>query len=203
MNVLDMSKEVCKAAKTVAMQWPGVVEADDMEQDIYLHLLESPGSVEKLLTEFTDKNRLNALIAIGHKIASKERVDYERFSGNFRYSVNEVKGLLQKQTFKEANLGRTSTSADLLAGMETLRKSSPQYAEMIQRRYVKGETFGPSAEAMQLSRAVEALTTEMNRSFSKQDRDHQGPGNRKMVSNSAATAHTAKEYNGENLKWGS
>lgn len=191
-NISGLSKEIGKAAKTVAMQWPTVVEQDDLEQDIYLHLLESPGSVEKLLNDFDDKNRLNAIIAIGHKIANKERVDYEVFSGNFRYSVNEVKKLLEKQTFKDASLSRTSTSGDLIEGMRRLRDSTPQYAEIIQRRYAQGEQITSNADLIRLGRATESLTTEMNRSF-KSTKHDDGPGSRKPVT--ATAAHYKSKQN--------
>lgn len=199
LTVLDMQDQVRKAAKTVAHQWPTVVEADDMEQDIYLHLLESPGSVEKLLNDFSDKDRLNALVAIGHKIAGKERLDYEIFSGNFRYSVDEVKKLLEKQTFKDASLGRTATSGDLVAGMNRLRESSPQYAEMIERRYVNGETMTVDADRKRSERAVEALTTEMNRSF-KSTRHDDGPGSRKPVKATAAQYKSKQNWDDQSAE---
>lgn len=199
-NVLVLSKEVSKAARTVAIQWPTVVEADDLEQDIYTHLLESPASIDKLVNEFNDKDRLNAIIAIGHKIASKERLDYEVFSGNFRYSVDEVKKLLDKQTFKDAKFGNTSTSEDLRRGMESLRVSSPQYAEIIESRYIDGEFVKSPAEGMRLVRAVEALTTEMNRSFKNDKSTHQGAGSRKPVTATAAHYISKRNWNDDSTE---
>ena len=180
-RIEELADLIGKAAKTVAYQWPTVVDEDDLQQDIYINLLESPGSVDKLLDDFEAKDRLNAIIAIGHKIASKERLDYEVFSGNFRYSVNEVKKLLEKQTFKDAKLGRTATSGDLLAGMDRLQETAPQYAEIIHRKYVQGENVSAvDAERKRAERAVEALTTEMNRSFKNQP--NAGPGSRTKIS---------------------
>jgi hypothetical protein len=184
-NISGLSKEIAKAAKTVAMQWPTVVEQDDLQQDIYTHLLERPNVIEKLLTEFDDKNRLNAIIDLGHQIAKQERIDYEVFSGNFRYSVNEVKKLLEKQTFKDASLSRTSTSGDLLEGMRRLREATPQYAEAIEKRYVNGESPATDADRKRSERALEALATEMNRSF-KSTKHDDGPGSRKPVTATAA-----------------
>ncbi len=218
-DVMRLKVEVEKAAKTVAFKWPNVVSAEDMEQELYLHLLESPGSVEKLLNEFNDKDRLNAVVAIGHKIAGKEREDYEVFSGNFRYSVDEVKRLLVERglldedhelgsswSSKElisggefADLVNTKVSADvdLKRGMAALRKSNSKYAEAIEGRYKEEEkkksTQPERTERYVLSRALTALTKEMNRSFKEQQRDHDGPGSRKPVS--AQKAHYKSKQN--------
>ncbi|AGI61734.1 sigma-K factor [Mycobacterium phage BTCU-1] len=43
-----VQKVITQAAKSVSAQWPGVIEAEDVEQTIYLKLLESPGTVAKL-----------------------------------------------------------------------------------------------------------------------------------------------------------
>jgi len=193
MSVLDMKDQIRKAAKTVAVQWPTVVDEDDLEQDIYVHLLERPGSVEKLLTEFADKDRFNAIIAIGHQIAAKERTDYEVFSGNFRYSVNEVRNLLEKRTFEDANLSRTSTSGDLLNGINQIGET---HRQIIQRKYKAGERITTGAERTLLSEALTALTTQMNRSFKSTRRDD-GPGSRKPVTAGKAHYQSKKNWDDE------
>ncbi len=220
-DVMRLKVEVEKAAKTVAFKWPNVVSADDMEQELYLHLLESPGSVEKLLNEFNDKDRLNAVVAIGHKIAGKERDDYEVFSGNFRYSVNEVKTLLEDRAlhhespelgsnwsvsedfiqggeFEDKVINKLASETDLRKGMKMLRAKNSKYAELVTRRYLLGEIPSentPEAARARdtLSRALTALTKEMNRSFKEQQRDHDGPGSRKPVS--AQKAHYKSKQN--------
>jgi hypothetical protein len=221
--VLDMKNEVTKAAKTVAFQWPGIVEADDLEQDITLHLLESPGSVEKLLRDFDDRQRLNAIIKIGHKIASEERTDYELFSGNFRYSVNEVKQILEDRVLhnESPELGsnwsvadytssggefadtvntKLATETDLRRGMDRLRKVNSGYAEVIDRRYLKDEVFAKEDEASRtrLSRALTALTTQMNRSYKQQFMERpDGPGSRSRMSRSAAQKASSSDWDGD------
>jgi len=221
-NVLSLEKEVHKAAKSVAHQWPGIVEADDLEQDIYLRLLESPGSVDKLLNEFDDRNRLNAIIQIGHQIAAQERTDYEVFSGNFRYSVNEVKRLLEDRAlhnenpelssnwsvaedfvskggeFEDTVLNKSSSENDLRRGMKRLRERNSKYAEVIDRRYLRDEVIPQEdrAERTRLTRALTALTTEMNRSFKQQQRQHEGPGSRRAISNAAAYVKSNQQYSG-------
>lgn len=224
-NVLSLEKEVHKAAKSVAHQWPGIVEAADLEQDIFLRLLESPGSVDKLLNEFDDRNRLNAIIQIGHQIAAQERTDYEVFSGNFRYSVNEVKRLLEDRAlhnenpelgsnwsvaedfvskggeFEDTVLNKSSSETDLRRGMKRLWERNSKYAEVITRKYLNGDTLTSGADITRISRALTALTTEMNRSFKQQQRQHQGPGSRKAVHHRAAGVKSSQQYDGSHQDW--
>jgi hypothetical protein len=216
-DISVLAEDIKKAARTVSFQWPTVVDADDLEQDIYVHLLERKGSLEKLLTEFDGRNRLNAIIAIGHQIASQERDAYDIFSGNFRYSVDEVRRILEERAlhdedpslgsnwtisddyiskggeFEDAVLNRSSCEIDLLRGFGRLLKQNSKYAEIIRRRYLLSESFSDGADRKQLNRALTALTSEMNRSFKQQQREHDGPGSRKPVS--AAAAHYKSKAN--------
>lgn len=217
-NVMSLSKEIHKAAQSVSYQWPGVVQAEDLEQDIYVRLLETPGSVEQLISEFDDKSRLNAIIKIGHQIAAQERTDYEVFSGNFRYSVNEVKRLLEDRAlhnenpelssnwsvsedfikggeFEDAVLNKSSSETDLRRGMERLRSDNPNYANVLMRKYFSDEAITTGADITRVSRALTALTTEMNRSFKQQQREHEGPGSRKPVTATAAHYKSKRNWN--------
>jgi hypothetical protein len=190
----SMKHDVRKAARIVAYQWPTIVEAEDVEQEIYVRLLSSPASVDKLLDDFDAKNRVSALISMGHQIAAKERTDYEVFSGNFRYSVNEVKKLL---TNRKNGIGKSTTGADLEAGMERLRQKNNTYHELIQRRYVLGERIEGS-ESSALSRALTALATHMNHYHKKQHAERSdGPGTRKAISSERARWISNNQYNGQ------
>jgi hypothetical protein len=175
-RIEELADLIGKAAKTVAYQWPTVVDEDDIQQDIYINLLESPGSVDKLLDDFEAKDRLNAIIAIGHKIASKERLDYEVFSGNFRYSVNEVKRMLEKGGLR-GNSTKSSAFQDLHQSLDGI---SQEYRECLWSKYVQNITPTSGYDKTQVSRALEALTTEMNRSFKNQP--NAGPGSRTKIS---------------------
>jgi hypothetical protein len=224
MDVMDMQDEVRKAAKTVAHKWPNVVNADDMEQDIYLRLLESPGSVEKLLNDFSDRSRLNAIVRIGHEIAKIEREDYEIFMGDFRYSVDEVKKILDNRALidlyeldEETNLKsswgayfsvsnefenkvveKVAIESDVRRAMESLASKNSRYAEVIQRRYGKEEVIpqDESAEHKRLGRALTALTKEMNRDY-KRAQQNDGPGSRKPVTAQQARYKSKKNWDDE------
>lgn len=218
-NILDMHDTIKKAAKTVAFEWPGIVDEDDIEQALNLHLLERPSSIEKLLLEFDDKQRLNAIIQIGHQIAKQERIDYEHFSGNFRYCVDEVRHFLEDRAlknddpelgsnwsvsdnfidggeFEDAVLTKSASEIDLERGMSRLRKQNAKYADIITLRYLN-EIPTAELDRKQLSRALSALTNEMNRSYKQQLRDRdEGPGTRPHMSRSAAYQESRKVYDG-------
>ena len=200
-GVLDMSKEVGKAAKSVAFQWPGVVEADDLEQEIYLRLLETPATIDRLMEDFDEKQRLSALIKMGHQIAAGERADYEVFSGNFKYSVDDVKRKLNWASNKGAakSIGNLSMDNDLKAGMSRLEESNQGYAEAIRLRYQDGIVpISGSADQKRLSDALTALTTQMNRSHKQQHVDNpDGPGTRKAMSSATARAISTNEWQGD------
>lgn len=92
MNTL--TNEVRQAAKTVARGWDGVVEADDVEQEIWVYLLEKRQvyAIQKL----EEQHRRNLLRRIGTQISQQHRADYEAFTGNFLYSTDDVRAILEK-----------------------------------------------------------------------------------------------------------
>lgn len=214
----DLQELIAKAARSVAFQWPGIVAEDDLVQDISLHLLERPNSVEKLY-EMDEGVRLKWLKTIGHQIASKERTDYEYFSGNFRYSVSEVKSLLssgmlqelgdvlksswsaeefiaRSSGFEDALLTKTSMETDLRRGLHGLASDNGTYYAVIHARYLRGEELGDS-DRKSLSRALGKLTDLMNRSFKKQHAERpDGPGTRRAISNAHAYVISSQQYSG-------
>jgi hypothetical protein len=216
----ELGPQVMKAAKAVARNWPGVIEDDDLEHDMLVRLLETPNSVEKIY-EMENKSRVQALTWMGHQIAKGERTSFEHFSGNFRYSVNEVKKLLAggmlrgmnpatgsswaaedyvatDGSFEDGLLNRYSTELDLVRAMVRLEDKNHEAARAIVLRYLVGRVPKGSKDEMTLSRGLEYLTEEMNRSFKKQHAEApDGPGTRKVFSNASARGISANDYNGD------
>jgi hypothetical protein len=197
-------QQVRKAAKTVAFQWPGVLDAEEAEQELWVQLMESPGSVAKLRDEFTDKTRVSALISMGHQIANKTFTANEIAAGNFRYSVNQVKDILKQSAEREQNPEAKpvmrSALKDLEAGMNRLKGKNAGYAEAVIDRYRNGNVPARGAATVKLSRALTALTTNMNRAHKEQYMARpNGPGTRKAITNSAAQAISQIQYNGDPL----
>lgn len=185
-------KQVKKVARNVSYHWPGVVEPDDLEQLIWLFILERP-STQRHLGGLDEHSRYRALSKIGHELASKERASYDVFSGNFRYSVDEVKYVLSKGVLIEDLTGWDEAVHDLMEGLEVLVTRSPQYVDAITSRYADMEY--PKGDAkVTLSRALTAVTDEMNKSNKRRHADE--PGMRKAVSNAAARAISSSQYEG-------
>lgn len=91
----DWKKDLRKVARKVESDWPGVVEADDIVQEVCLHILERPGT-QRDLSEMDPNSRYRTIHKIAQRIASQERDAYDVFSGKFRYSVDEVRKLLEE-----------------------------------------------------------------------------------------------------------
>ena len=194
----QLDEMIRAAARRVAAQWPTVVERDDLHQDIWVHLLERPGALNRIFEEQDDKVRQAFLIKLGHQIASEEQIAYERFSGNSLYSVMQVRGLLERKVWKF----KDKVSAEKMDLMEALKllaqKNSAYYAEIVNRFEHDIIPDRQSNERRKLDRAVEVLTELMNRLGQERRKRHtEGPGTRKVISNSAAQALTARQWNGE------
>ncbi|QFG10420.1 sigma-K factor [Mycobacterium phage Anthony] len=175
----DLGPTVKRAAKAVAFQWPGIIEQDDAEQEIHLRLLETPGSIAKLL-EMDARAQYRAVVGIGHQIASKARTDYDYFKGSYRYSVKEVKSLLQKGILTEVLSSFKAEKLDILDALEGI---ADQHAASVRSRYVDEKVPPQGAPAKLLTDSLGALVAEMNKVQKRRyaERDD-GPGTRKQAS---------------------
>lgn len=158
-GVLDnetVNAAVRRAASAVVSEWPGVVGVDDLAQELWVEILESPAT-QKVLAGKNSREMLNLLARMGHRIAARYRNSNARFSNQVQYSVDDIKAALSGHTLWGALLD------DLAAGLESLRERSENYAEAIRLRYFERINPGPDADRKRLSRALEALTEEVNR----------------------------------------
>lgn len=191
------AKEIQKVARKAENDWPGVVEADDIFQEVFLHIIESPKTVEDLV-EMDDSNRYRTLHKIAQRLASKARDDYDLFSGNFRYSVAEVEDLLKLGEYAFLAVGIESSwnvgdvvsmggdhsdpvagaaldgirkeylRKDLGSALEKMRRANQQYFDILVRKFVSQERGMDSTERSRLERALVELTNEMNHSHKQQ-----------------------------------
>lgn len=204
-NVTDFSKEISYASKVVANQWPGVIEADDVEQELYLLLLERPGSVEKLAT-MTSEERRNSLVHVGHQIGSRYKNDYELFSGNCYYGTEHVRAILESGllTVARRDLGDMKETLtdflDLHEAFDYMKRVSEEYAQIVWSYYVEGSyDTGTGARYERLRRAIRSLTELMNQAHRRRSgKFHQGPGARKAISNEKARIISQRQYAGRN-----
>ncbi|AOT25497.1 sigma-K factor [Mycobacterium phage BabyRay] len=217
----DLLPVIQRAARSVAHQWPGVVERDDIQQSIYVRLLESEGSLNKVLA-MDSKAQYRAIVGIGHQIASQERTDYAHYKGSYRYSVAEVKGLLksgalkgleldpevQRPTDEDGGGGGGGESKppvkdsvlDLRKALRALESRNQSYHDAIVKRYLLDELMEGQQEKDALKRGHTALTDEMNRTHRTDfvTRDD-GPGTRQVRTNLQLINSSHADLTGEEV----
>jgi hypothetical protein len=155
--------DIRKAAKRVAGRWPQVVTEEDMVQTLSLHFLEREGSLEALIKLTADK-RLGRLIGIGHDLASGQRDDLDVFSGQFTYSVDEVRRLLDRGALEGQLDGYNAATADVETAYGELQVKNEGHAKALYSMYVlRVVPENRSPEHQVLLRAVDSLTLHMNR----------------------------------------
>jgi len=187
-----------RAANTVAYRWPGTVTPDELFQSLCVHFLERKGSLAKL-AGMVPGERDASLTRVGHQIASEARDDYEQFSGQYVYSVDEVRKMLEKGKLDGQLEGYIAATADLLLGFDQL---SAQYREALQLRYVEGLPFPKDKRGENaLLRAVDELTIQMNRIRISDNREYRNGGRkRQSVPNIEALAQSELDYDGEEIE---
>lgn len=179
-----------KAATRVARQWPHVVDAHDVAQDMWLALLEAPGMLGRVFEE-DERARQGFLVRLGNQAASRQQEAYDRFSGNYLYSGMEVRRLLEAGALESEPGAFDAAAMDLQEALTLLWDERSAYAEMITDRYSEGGNVPPrhSAERKQLNRAVDTLTARMNRlAREKAKRRDGGPGSRTTAGRTARAA---------------
>lgn len=154
--------DIEKVAGRVAKKWPQATTQEDLFQDLVVHFLERPGSLETL-AGLPKSDREAILTRVAHQTASASRDDLDVFSGQFAYSVDEVRKLAERGAALNRVQAFDAPSIDFQASLELLKKRNRDYWSAIIERYVNDTVPAQGAAAMVLSRALESLTTLMNR----------------------------------------
>ena len=198
-----IAEDVTRAAKASARKWSGVIDPEDMEQEMWLRIAESTDYSEKL-AEMDDAARTSVLNKMGSQIASGYRNDYEKFSGNYIYSTDEVRELLESGALGNLNGGELTIAVDhdesvdnqevaqrvvsrketvteridLELGLKALAKRNSSYYAAIVNMHIYGIRPVDDTARRTLNRAIDALTEEMNWSFKRRFDEYEGPGKR-------------------------
>lgn len=192
--ILEMQREIERAARHLELEWPEVVDSwEDLASDIQVKLVEENQAVNLLAYE--PKPRKKALFRIAQRIASQMRDDYEYFSGNYLYSTDEVRKVLEKGALAgvfqhevkdgsvlEPAVATTVEHQDVAASYAELE---PHHRQILLRRYGLGDVLD-NAERMTVTRAVDALTATLNRNRRRDVAEYEGPGSRQAISNTRA-----------------
>ena len=172
---------VQREARLAERRWNRIIESDDIEQEIWLWMVERPG-VQRQLQNANDAEIAAVLKRSADQICSKERLDLDHFSGNYHYTPGEVKGLLE-EVGAEYDVHEADDKVDLQLGLDDLLRFHPEYFDLIERAYYKGEHFHrEAAERRTKDRAVDKLTEIMNRKRGQRERDRtEGLGPRPSI----------------------
>lgn len=178
----QLVEAVVREARLAERRWNKIIDQDDIEQEIWLWLLERP-SVQEQLRRANPAELAAVLKKSADQICSKERLDLDHFSGNYHYTPGEVRDLLE-EIGAEYDVHEADDKIDLQLGLDELLQYHPGYFEMIERKYQHGEEFERrTAEAKTSERAVDKLTEIMNRKRGQRERDRtEGPGTKPTIS---------------------
>jgi hypothetical protein len=183
----EFREKVKKAARSVAS---GVnqVEADDVEQDIWVRLLEDNPYYTELCGQ---EDPFQSLKRIGKQEAYKQSSAYEHYSGQYTYTPGEVRGLLS-EFLVDVSLEAIAEHTDLVEGLLLLKGDNAAHFKVLVDKYVHG--IEPK-NTVYTVRAVDKLVEHMNQVNKAARYSYEGPGSRKVVSNSQAIARKDNSWN--------
>lgn len=165
-----LTEAVVREARLAERRWNKIIDHEDIEQEIWLFLLENKSS-QRFLETAEPAQVASALKIRADTICAKERLDLDHFSGNFHYTPGEVRDLLE-ELGAEYDVHEADEKIDLQLGLDDLLQYHPEHFEMIERVYYLGETIenaDPRRKAK--DRAVDKLTELMNRKRGQRERD--------------------------------
>jgi len=175
----DFYRAVERAARNTAEKWP-LEEWEDLNQDVWVRLLEKPNTLEKCLES---DNPAPMLSRICGQIATENQLKRNLFQGKNPYNPVQVRSMLDAGILKDYNVATVSESHDFSYGMLDLKKANDDYFQIVVSKYKKELDV---KEKMKITRAIDKLTDLMNITVLKAPKYHDGPGSRKAVSNDRA-----------------
>jgi len=177
----DLEKAIENAVRLVAIEWPDMVDENDVRQQTWFYLLKDDAAIWKEIEGLKGPKLEEAVKMLASRAVSQEREQYDYFTGNFFYSTNEVRDLLKRGALIKGRERTWTERQDIDRGMEALaeryrsavaaweasrskgnKMQKPlDYAAIIWANYVLDQPIHKHWK--DLTRAVDALTREMNR----------------------------------------
>ena len=154
----ELQRVIRRAARTAAYSWDGVVEADDIEQELWEWYLSRPSVQENLSTK-TEDEAYSTFVWHANRVAADVHQSNLRFAADFEYSVDDARAVISGEDRRHESLD------DLEYAMDALRAKNPDQAEILKAKFGLGEVMGTGARRMLLYRALENLTDLMNKSY--------------------------------------
>jgi hypothetical protein len=165
-----------KVSREIAEKW-SVVEADDVKQEIMVHLLEEKHIVIRVADD-TDMLRKICWNA-GKRFAAKERLHFDLMDDQYFYTPEEARTALKSFVYSDEEIGQVIGKKDDLTktrisdniitartdASKGLQKLTKGYQEAVLRVFVYGLPPKDDNERRAAYRAVDSLTQIMNRSI--------------------------------------
>ena len=163
-----------KVSREIAEKW-SVVEADDVKQEIMVHLLEER---ERLAPHFGDEDFVRKVCwTAGKRFAAKERSHYDLMDDQYWYTPDEVRIALRSFVHSDEEIGQVIGKKDDLTksvisdnivtaradAASALQKLTKSYQEVVHRVFICGLPPRDANERRASYRAVDSLTAYMNR----------------------------------------
>jgi hypothetical protein len=177
----DFREKVNKAARAVAGR-NTQVEWEDLSQDMWVWMLENPTQYQSYI-EMEDP--FKQLQKIAKQELYKQNSAYQHFTGNYVYTPGEVRGLLSEYLI-DVTLESVSEHVDLVEGLLLLKNHSQRQFNTIINKWVHGS----EGHTGRTTEAVDKLTSFMNQVNDSARYSYEGPGSRRVLSNSQSTAQS-------------
>lgn len=160
-----------RVARKTAHDFPGV-DAEDIEQEIYLHIAENP-SVYKRGAGHSDEQVAGIMKGPARKYAGKERYAFIHFSAEWIYTPKEVRALFEEAFFTtdlwsqmpQKDDGVTINAKNVVVCLWDLSNAfdslTPDEQAIVSKRYEYGEELTVN-ERKELQRAIDKVTMRLN-----------------------------------------
>jgi len=186
----DFYRAVERAARNTAEKWP-LEEWEDLSQDVWVRMLETPSTLEKCLTS---DNPAPMLSKMSGQIATENQLKRNLFQGKNPYSPIQVRSMLDAGILKDYNVATVSESHDISYGMLDLKKVNDDYFQIVVHKYKNDLQV---TDTKKVTRSIDKLTDLMNIAVLKAPKYYDGPGGRKAMSNSAAQNAKSFDWQGD------
>lgn len=182
----EFREKVDKAARSVAGS-NNQVDWEDISQDMWVWMLENP----KQYTNYTQlEDPFRELKKVAKQAVYKQNNANEYFTGNYTYTSGEVRGLLNEYLL-DVTLESVAEHTDLVEGLLLMKGETPGYFKTTIDKWVHGKDINPGS----VSKAVGKLALLMNQVNTAARYSYEGPGSRKVGSNSQAIARKDNSWN--------
>ncbi|MGW5735757.1 MULTISPECIES: hypothetical protein [Streptomyces] len=195
-----------RVARSTAHKYPGV-EAEDLAQDLCVWACERPNTMKKI----SSRDELDQTLRWqANQFAMAEFDQYLRNSGNWVYTEAAVRRVIEHamnddavwdlMPAKELTRGATVNAGGLSVFLWDLKeaygKLNDRERDLLELRYMDGVRPKDLSKGDNdaIYRAVQDLTSALNRGLYKRSEAHSGPGNRSAHTVKAARARFQLQY---------